>query len=240
MIRNTIVALAICSAASLQAATLFSTDFETGSAPAEISGAGSVIGSGSFPAGVGLGNFVYQNAAVGDPAASTDITLTGIGTHTTTDISFTFLAIDSWDGTTGGCCQPDVLNLYVDGNNIFQASFRNFAVTGQLDASSAAGGVVFNISPVIADGNDYIGSGFNDSVWSISLSNIAHTSSTMVVSFFASGSGWQGGTDESIGLDNINVSADVADAPTPEPATALLLIPALAGLAAIRRRAIRP
>jgi hypothetical protein len=48
-------------------------------------------------------------------------------------------------------------------------------------------------------------SSYNDSAYdftgSNALLNIPHTADSSVIQFFASGAGWQGGTDESFGLD---------------------------------------
>ena len=74
---------------------VYTANFESGLRPAEFSGAGSVIGSGSFPAAVGLGSFVVQNAATGNPAASTNIGLTGLAAHSQVGLAFSFIAIDS-------------------------------------------------------------------------------------------------------------------------------------------------
>jgi hypothetical protein len=72
-----------------------------------------------------------------------------------------------------------------------------------------------------------------------SWATFAHSASTLTVEFRAAGSGWQGGSDESWGLDNFTVAASGAGAPgVPEPATWAMMIGgfALAG-AAMRRRA---
>jgi hypothetical protein len=63
-----------------------------------------------------------------------------------------------------------------------------------------------------------------------SLQNIPHTASSVTISFFASGAGWQGGNDESWGLDNLSVGINV-----PEP-TMLGSLGLLAAALGARRR----
>ena len=47
-------------------------------------------------------------------------------------------------------------------------------------------------------------------------------SSSLTVDFFASGSGWQGGSDEWWGIDNVSVTLDSVEA-VPEPSTLILV-----------------
>jgi MYXO-CTERM domain-containing protein len=80
---------------------------------------------------------------------------------------------------------------------------------------------------------------WNDSAFDLylesALQNIAHTSSTAVFEFFASGGGWQGGFDESWGIDNIEVSIDATAVPMPG-ASAMGAAGLLAAAARRRRR----
>ena len=50
---------------------------------------------------------------------------------------------------------------------------------------------------------------------------ISHTSSTLIIDWFASGAGWQGGIDESWAIDNVEVILN-STTPIPEPSTYLL------------------
>ena len=84
-------------------------------------------------------------------------------------------------------------------------------------------------------------SGFTDRAFDMTaeaaLQNIPHTASTLTVSWFASGAGWQGGSDESWAIDNLSVSINAAPAATPEPGTlALLVTSGLTGTGLFLRR----
>ena len=188
-----------------------------------------MVSVAGFPAAAGLGAFAWQNASTGNPAPGTTVNLSGLGPHTWLRVNFEFIAFDSWDGqsTTWG---PDYLNLLIGASNTyisitnFPASIADHGVSGPFDYSS--------VSLVFADGNSYAGnSGWSDSVWHVAY-QIPHTASTAVLNFYAYGAGWQGGSDESFGLDNILIETDGA---VPEPATFLTLGLGLAVLAALRR-----
>jgi hypothetical protein len=66
---------------------------------------------------------------------------------------------------------------------------------------------------------DYWDSAYDFSDPVLGLTNLPHTSSSVTVEFFAGGSGWQGGADESWAIDNVRVDIDTAPEPVPEPAT---------------------
>jgi len=212
------------------AAVVFTSDFELGTPP-ELSGAGSRVSVAGFPVAAGLGGYAWQNTSAGNPATPTTISLTGLAAHTWLRVSFDFIAFDSWDGLnqTWG---PDYLNLVI-GASAAQysvihspASIEDHQVSGPFDNSS--------IGRTFSDGTSYGGnSGWPDSVWHI-VFQIPHAAGTADLNFFASGSGWQGGSDESFGLDNIVVQTDTAA--VPEPSAMILLGSGLIGLLWFRKR----
>ena len=208
--------------------TVFTTDFESG-APPQLSGFGSLVSVAGFPVSAGLGANAWQNTSTGDPAAQTLINLTGLDPHTWLRVDFDFIAYDSWDGT-GTTYGPDYLNLVV-GASSSHASVSNFPA-GIHDHGTAGPFVFSSISLTLPADNNYGGnSAWTDSVWHRSF-RIPHTANTAVLSFYAYGAGWQGGDDESFGLDNIVVQTD----DVPEPATFSVLGLGLLAFAALRRR----
>jgi hypothetical protein len=64
---------------------------------------------------------------MGTPGAPTTLTLAGLPPHTRIEINFLLAMIDSWDGSEsgepGGCCDPDLLTVTVDGNVVFSEAF---------------------------------------------------------------------------------------------------------------------
>jgi hypothetical protein len=77
-----------------------------------------------------------------------------------------------------------------------------------------------------------------DTVYRVTLAGLAHTSANAVFSFRVNGGGWQGGSDEAFGLDNIRV--DAFSAAVPEPSTWAMLILGFGALgASLRQRKAR-
>lgn len=128
--------------------------------------------------------------------------------------------MDSWDSTNGSPA-PDFFNVAVDGNPVFQATFAH-----------ASGGNNYNTGQLIFNTNLGFNNSWGDSAYDMSfeptLHNIPHSASSVTITFYASGGGWQGGDDESWGIDNLTVTV------TPTPGAAALL--GLGGLALSRRR----
>jgi hypothetical protein len=217
-----LVALAVASSVA-SAQVVFNDSFE-GPMPAGITGAGSIQGTQGY-SGWGFGNGFLRNTDAGNPlAAATTLTLTGLPAHTSISIDCLLAVIDSWDGTNGSPA-PDFFNIAVDGNPVFQASFAHASGSGNYVAPPG-GQLVFNTQLGF-------NGGYGDSAYDLSLEptlhNIAHTGSTLTITFFASGAGWQGGDDESWGIDNLVVTL------VPTPGAAALLL-AGAPLAMRRRR----
>jgi len=202
--------------AGVGSTSVFSEDFETGAQPPELTGAGAVTAAGF---GFGFGDFLFRNTSVGNPAASTVLSLTGLACHTSYDLLISFVAIDTWDGTTnlGGSAPPDFFNVEVDGNTIFSETFDFQSLADQSAPTTNP--------PLLSHGVNVVGTGNTDGVYDFSMESdflgISHTANTLTVEFFASGSGWQGGSDESWAIDNVEIILNGIDDPscviTPPP-----------------------
>jgi len=223
-----LAALACGLCASASADEVFFTDFDSG-VPSEITGAGSIWSAEGFG---GLGDVsgnVLRNFERGNPAGGTFLNLSSIGAHSGLIIELDLLAYDSWDGDTpiGGTVPPDFFNVQVDGTTVFSETIDLRVIEDGSIFSSTDATLVSSVTPINLGGSFY-----EDSLYHLTLS-LSHSSSTASVSFFASGSGWQGGGDENWGMDNLSVSTTVD--PVPEPSTLALVVAALVALVAWRR-----
>jgi hypothetical protein len=201
-----------------------------GSISVPLSGGSSLAAPTQGFDGVGgfSGTFIYNNAT-GNPAGAVTLSLNNLPAHTAVDVNFLLAFIDSWDSTDGSPA-PDILNVEIDG-----------AVVLQVTCNLASGRVCYGGS-VVAPRAHY---GFNSSFQDIGFDmtnepalTVPHTSSSLSVRWFASGNGWQGGSDESFAIDNLTVNLITADGNSvPEPGVLGLLGLGLAALAARRRKA---
>jgi len=200
------IAQALLAVASLGTAgaevIVFQEDFETGTAPSQITG-GSVQTTGGIHASVG--DYQYR----GEPM----LTLSGLPTHQQIRISFTFLAWDSWDGIGSGD-GPDYFNVKLDGTSLFAEVFANASGTSTFVNSGGSG---YSGSQLVAPSvGNFAFMSWNDAAYTIDIHFVNHTSSTATFSFFrsfASEAPNTSGPDESIGIDNITVA--VSDVPEP-------------------------
>lgn len=214
------------SGVAAQAATLYSNDFETNTNG--FSGAGTLVSSEGFSA-YGFGSAYLRNDAGGNPAPASTLTLSTGAAAVAATLMFDLAVLDSWDGAAGyNCCGPDVFNVQVDGTTVFSYAFNMFNGTPATDSALT---------------NLYYGSsiaynaGWGDQGYSVSLFLGDLAAGTHVIDFFASGTGWQAGGDESWAIDNVNVSGRlVSTTDVPEPGSMALVALAVAGLAATRRR----
>ena len=250
-----IAMLAIAPIASVQAAGIFSTDFD-GALPPEVnlSGAESTtaftqrpfdyVGSGNSSEGaaeidvtaLGLSGGWLFTPIAGNYNAT--VNLTGLVAHNTLDIGLFFNAGGGLDGADGG--QIDGLQIVLDGISIFDENFggRSPERPGYGDTLAGQTSAVIRKLGVsdapISNLNAYREGGWgHDALYDLSLDpslqGIAHTSSTATIEFIVNRS--EADTDEYFGLANLVISDDNV---VPEPSSIALLGFALVSL--IRRR----
>ena len=241
-VRNSLAALTILTGAwQVQAATItaFSCDFEGTTICSSPLGLGYTIGVPFAGAsalnkptegfnGVGgfSGNFAY-NDATGNPAGATSLNLISLPTHTAIDVNFLLALIDSWDSTDGSVA-PDILNVEIDGVVVLQVTCNNASGT------ACYGGTA--VAPMAARGFNGSWNDIGFDLGSEAALTVPHSSSTLSIRWFASGSGWQGGIDESFAIDNLQVNLITDDIRVPEPASLALLVLGLAGIGFSRRK----
>lgn len=217
-----IAATVMIGAQTLNAGQVFFTDFET-AVPDQASGYFNRVSTQAYVTYLpSVQNWFLWNDTTGNPASSTIFTLTGLTSHSYMDIGFILAVIDSWDGLNG----PDVFNVKVDGNIVFSSTYNNSSSGEGYQGTRE----FFGQAAGFTEGPTYL-----DSAYSLAITGIPHTSPTATIEFFASGAGWDGLTDESWAIDNLDVSVSDVPSGVPEPGSMLL---AGAGVVAlfIRRR----
>lgn len=224
------ILLAVGLGGQSNAATVLTETFSSGVANGAIGGAGAVVDGQGYKGKGGFADNFLRNASLGNPAAATTLTLVGLAAHTAITIAFDLALIDSWDSNDGTIASPDFFNLSLDGLLGFQVTAANAegSFTGLV-----SGGAVVAQSVAPQDLGFTLGSPYfnNDRGFRVEYT-VPHTASSAIYSFFASGSGWQGGDDESWAIDNVTVSV----APIPVPGALPLLATALGAVALFRRR----
>lgn len=210
----------LLSGVAAQAGTIYSTNFD-GALGSEWGGVTTQVDVGGY-ANYGFAGQFLQNTSTGNPASASTLTLSGLGARATLD--FDLATIDSWDGSRDtGDAGIDWFNVAVNGVTVFSLSAAQAYTFG--DEVFPAG-----TTDLVAMDDDFFGIWWQDGAFHVTL-DLAGLSPTSTISFFSSGSGWQGGSDESWAIDNLTVAA------VPLPATAPLVLMGLAGMAALRRRA---
>ncbi len=196
---------------ALISTTAFFTNFDNG-VPTQLSGTTTTVPVQGY-AGIGTGANIFggnllQNATGGNsvPQTPSTLTLTNLPTHTSVDINFLLAIINSWGGPTGAL-SVDFLNIRVDGVTFFRNGFDN-QVGGTNQTYFPPVGVQLTPLPLVELGFPTTAPS-PDSAWNIGLdpqfNNIPHTASTLMISFFADGVGFEGATNENFGIDNLEV-----------------------------------
>jgi len=194
--------------AGVGSTTVFSTGFESG-LPAEFGGGGVLQGTQGFSAHGFDDNFL-RNLSTGNPAfPPTGLNLSGLQCHTSVDVLFSFAQIDSWDGTATSVA-PDFFNVVVDQNGVYLETFDTFDESDQTGPTDPPAQLSWGT-------NLGFSGSFADAAYDLSnesgLLNIPHSSVSIDIQWFASGAGWQGGTDESWAIDNVEIILNGLDDP---------------------------
>jgi hypothetical protein len=220
LIRAAAVAALVSAASVASAATLFSNNFETNANG--FSGAGGIEPSQGYAA-LGYGNSMWRNDTV--PALATTLSLNLALPATGVALSLSFAAIDSWDNGNF-CCGPDSFVIALNGSPVFSQVFDNYLGAG---ATVAPG-----LTSVSYNTQLGFNGSFNDAAYTITLNLGNLGAGTHSITFSAAGPGWQGGFDESWGIDNVLITGTLV----PEPASLALMLAGVCGLAAQVRRSI--
>lgn len=197
-----LLGMLLASPGTSQALVVYSHNFDDGTAP-DFSG---YVNLEDVPAAVvsqsggEIAGKLLRNATSGHPAQATSLTLTGLPTHTHLNLSFIFLAIDTWESYSGWC-GPDYLRVKVDGTTIFEHSFTNYQQNLQPQTYVPAAGVQMwdwkdpatHQAPRLAWGD--VDDAHGEMGYRLGLDpafqNIPHTASSVVISWEAD-SPWGG------------------------------------------------
>lgn len=229
--------LAALLSAPVAAATLYWNNFEGQSKT--LQGAGARADTLGYK-NLGFQNRLWRNDVAGGGAANSSSLSFTLDDVRSVHLSFDLAIIDSWDQTEN--FGPDTFNVAVDGQAVFSRIF-----SGNFDAFTTP-----TIDPVLTtlsfgsklakygDWND----DWDDAAYTVSLLLGEMGAGDHTLSFYASGPVWQGGYDESFGLDNIRVTslndhgplARERVAEVSEPHSLFLAAIALLGLGSARRR----
>jgi hypothetical protein len=226
---GTCAALALFAAAgSAQAVTLYANDFD--SVATVHSGVGVTFSGFTLHGatvggwnGVGWANNYADNRSGGggSPSGFTTLTLTNLAPHSTVSVDFILGFLESWDARLPNGYSPDNLELYIDSVLVADMTTNN-ALGGE--AEEDFDGATELYEDIQANDEAYYDDTLVD-MGAASFMSFAHTNSTLTLALRATGAGWQGGTDEGFGLDNIFITYDgVRGGVVPEPATWGLMI----------------
>lgn len=229
-----IVPLAVALAAALLltlaavragAQVVFQTDFESG-IPPQLTGLGVRTEGVQGCAGLGAPGYQFGGNLLRyytQPLHDTTLTLTELPPHTHVSLGFLLALIDSWDGT-------ELMQVEVDGQTLFSHWFQ-LATGDASDYVAPPGGLLSSGSQLGWSAGSWYG---RDRAYDLSLEpafiDIPHTAGTLTVVFRlgavsgGAAQNWQGGADESWGIDNLKVTLSGGTSPAPLPLAGAALL----------------
>jgi hypothetical protein len=222
-----------------QATIIYSNDFdgsETLAAGVTATIAGGSDGhatTGAWNANGWSGLFL-SNRTLGNPAAQTTITLSGLLPNSAVVVTGIIGLLDSWDSNSGSGFAPDYLDFYINGSLV--ASMTTNTALGPIEDLQGATKLFSNVN--VDSDSTYYSDVLADLSSAAFLTSAADGSGVFTLAIGASGGGWQGGTDEGWGLDSLSVEGTAAPlAAVPEPASWALMIAGFGLIGAgLRRR----
>jgi hypothetical protein len=205
---------------------VYSTSFDTPEFVAAGMVAATDNGGGEFTTAIAPYAATYGAFLRNRTSGTATLTLNNLPGHTSLSFGFLALFLDSWD-STNGTPAPDLLQVLVDGAVIASYTVNNASGTVQ----DFGGGTPVALFTQFDD-NTF----FTDSVVDMGTATaltFGHSASSITLGIRGFGNGFQFGTDESWGIDNVRVLLDSA---VPEPASLALVVAALLGAGASTRR----
>ena len=160
----------------------------------------------------------FANRSLGNPAASSMLSLLNLPAHSSISINFILGFLESWDSTNGSVT-PDYLKIEIDGTPIlYDLTYNN--ATGSI--VNAGGGTIL-AQYIQANGNPVYSDTLIDMATSPALLSIPHSASSLSLAINTYGAGWQGGLDEAWGLDALSITYEPTGQPSPVPGPLPLL-----------------
>jgi hypothetical protein len=177
----------------------------------------------------------FANRSTGNPAGLSLISISGLAANSAVRVSGILGFLESWDSNNGGGgYDPDFLDVFINGTLVASLTTDNALGTNEI-----FGGATELFEDVQVNGNSYYDDTLVDFSTATFANSFATAGGTWTFGFQARGAGWQGGSDEGWGIDNIKIYGTIGQVQSgvPEPATWALMILGFGAIGgALRRR----